>query len=175
MVDEFWQNAGIVVSFLGLFTSIAIAFYLKYLDRQRRKRDETFYVTATTQDIQQLKEHLINIQNISESEEVNPTKDEQIEITQKLVDYSNKNKKLIELLISDTRFSMSKWMSLSSSEKKDVENFIDTTNWVLINYLPNIDENNETQIRRWSNYFEEFQKKKNTSSQKIDKLLLKYI
>ena len=174
MVDESWQITGIVVSFLGLFTSIVIAFYLRYLEGKRRERDETFYVTATTKDIQQLKEHLINIQNISESEETNPTKNEQIEITQKLVDYSNKNKKLIELLILDTRFSMSKWMNLSSSEKKDVESFIDTTNWVLINYLPNIDESNKTQIRRWSNYLKEFQKRKNMSSQKIDNLLLKY-
>lgn len=174
MIEESWQIAGIVVSFLSLFVSTGLVIYVRHLDSKQRERDESFYITATMKDIQQLKEHLINIQDISEPIETIPNKEEQIEITQKLINYTEKNEKLIETLILDTRFSMSKWKSLEDIERRHVENFINTTNWVLGDYLPKSDESNETQIRRWSNYFKEFQERKNESSQKIDDLLLKH-
>lgn len=174
MIDENWQMAGIIASFLGLFISIFLAFYIRHLDGKQRKRDESFYITATMKDIQQLKEHMINIQDISECDDPIPNKEEQIEITQKLINYAERNKKLIELLISDTRFSMSKWMSLKDIERKDVETFITTTNWILDDYLPKLDESQETQRRRWLNYLKEFQERKNRSSKKMDDLILKY-
>ena len=126
-------------------------------------------------DIEQLKEHLINIQNISEPSDPIPSKDEQIEITQKLVRYGENNKQIMESLIADTRFSMSKWMTLDDSERRNVENFISTTNWVLGNFIPKSNENKETQMRRWSNYFKEFQERKNKSSTKIDNLVSKHL
>jgi hypothetical protein len=174
MVDENWQIAGIVVSFLSFFTAIFLTFYIRFLDGKQRKRDESFYITATMKDIQQLKDHMINIQDLSECDDPIPNKNAQIEITQKLIGYTEKNKKLIELLISDTRFSMSKWMSLKDAERKDVEGFITNTNWVLDDYLPKIDESKDTQMRRWSNYFKEFEKRKNESSKKMDILISKY-
>ena len=174
MIEDSWQIAGIIASFLGLFTSIGIAIYLKYLSGKQRQRDESFYVTATMKDIQQLKEHLIKIQNISEPSDPIPSKDEKIEIVEKLLDYDKKNRQLIESLIADTRFSMSKWMSLEEIERKNVENFINTTNWVLGDYMPKSEESKDTQIRRWSNYFKEFQERKNKSSSKIENLLLKH-
>ena len=112
MIDENWQWAAIVVSFLSLFVTIGLVIYVRYLDGKQRQRDEHFYITATMKDIQQLKEHLINIQNISEPNDPIPNKDEQIEITQKLVNYGEENKQIIQSLMADTKFSMSKWMSL---------------------------------------------------------------
>ena len=125
--------------------------------------------------LQQLKEHLINIQNISEPNDPIPNKDEQIEITQKLVNYGEENKQIIQSLMADTKFSMSKWMSLEEIERRNVENFINTTNWVLGDYIPKSNESKETQIRRWSNYSKEFQERKNKSSQEIDSLILKHL
>lgn len=174
MIDENWQIVGILVSFMAFFTTIFLAFYIRYLDGKQRKRDENFYVTATMKDIQQLKTHLINIQEISECENIIPSMEEQTEVTQKLVNYAEKNKKLMELLISDTRFSMSKWMSLKDVEKTNVENFIETANWVLDYYLPKSDESIHTQKRRLLNYLKEFQERKNKSSEKIDELISKY-
>lgn len=174
MVDENLQIAGIAFSVLSFFIAIFLTFYIKRLDGKQRKRDESFYMTATMKDIQELKDHMINIQDLSECDEPIPSKNAQIEITQKLIKYAEKNKKLIELLISDTRFSMSKWMSLKDTERKDVKGFITTTNWVLDDYLPRTDESKDTQMRRWTNYFNEFEKRKNESSKKMDNLILKY-
>ena len=174
MIDENWQWVAIIVSFLGLFATIGLVIYVRYLDGKQRQRDESFYITATMRDIQQLKEHLINIQNISEPSDPIPNKDEQIEIAQKLVNYGEKNKQLMESLMADTKFSMSKWMSLEDVERKNVENFINTANWVLGDYIPKYNESKETQIRRWSNYFKEFQERKNKSSEEINDLILKH-
>ena len=66
MIDESWQWAAIIVSFLSLFATIGLVIYVRFLDHKQRQRDERFYITATMKDIEQLKEHLINIQNISE-------------------------------------------------------------------------------------------------------------
>ncbi len=174
MLDEFWQIIGIVVSILGVLGSVGIAFYLKHLDGKRRRREETFYVTTTVGYIQQLKDHLISIQNISEDDDTIPEMEVRAEITRNLVNYGGKNKQQIESLISRTQLSMSNWMSLASSEKRDVESFIATVNWVLENYLPKHDESDETQTRRWSSYLEEFQERKNNSIEKINYLLRKY-
>ncbi len=175
MIDEGWQWAAIIVSFLSLFATIGLVIYVRFLDGKQKQRDERFYITATMKDIEQLKEHLINIQNISEPSDPIPSKDEQIEITQKLVRYGENNKQIMESLIADTRFSMSKWMTLDDSERRNVENFISTTNWVLGNFIPKSNENKETQMRRWSNYFKEFQERKNKSSKKIDNLVSKHL
>ncbi len=174
MIDDSWQIAGIVVSFLSLFVTIGLVMYVRHLDGKQRKRDEQFYITATMKDVLQLKDHLINIQDISESTDSIPDNDEKVEITRKLINYSEKNKKLIESVIADTRFSMSRWMSLDESDRRNVENLIDTTNWVLSNYLPKTDESMETQLRRWSSYLTEFEKRKSMSSQKIEDLISKY-
>ena len=175
MIDESWQWAAILVSFLSLFVTIGLVMYVRYLDGKQRQRDESFYITATMKDIQQIKEHLINIQNISEPSESIPNKDEQIEIAQKLVSYGEKNKQIMESLMLDTKLSMSKWMNLEDIERKNIENFIKTVNWVLGDYIPKSNESKETQIRRWSNYFKEFQERKNKSSQEIDNLILKHL
>ena len=81
----------------------------------------------------------------------------------------------MESLIADTRFSMSKWMTLNDIERRNVENFISTTNWVLGDYIPKSNESKETQMRRWSNYFKEFQERKNNSSKKIENLVSQYL
>ena len=175
MIDETLQILGILSSFVSLIIAIFLAWYIRHIDGKQRKRDESFYVSTTIKYIQQLQEHLINIQNISESERSIADIDEQIEISQRLVDYANKNEKFIEVLIADTRFSMSKWMNLEDNERKNIENFIENITWVLNNYLPKLDENQETQITRWSTYFEEFQNRKNKSSKKIENLELKYV
>ena len=175
MIDENLQIAGIVASFLSLLVAVFLTLYIHHLNKEQRKRDETFYVAITMKNIQQLKEHLINIQNISENEMHIENKDEQIEISQRLVDYANKNEKLVESLITDIRFSMGKWMNLEDQERKNIDDFVETVRWVLSDYLPKPNENEETQTRKWSTYFEEFQNRKNESSKKIKNLELKYI
>lgn len=175
LIDDTWQLFGIVSSILSLFLTMCLTFYIQHIDGKQRKRDESFYKITTMKDIQQLKEHLINIQNISESERSIADIDEQIEISQRLVDYANKNEKFIEALIVDTRLSMSKWMNLEDNERRNIESFIENITWVLSNYLPKLDENKETQIIRWSTNFEEFQNRKNKSFKKIENLELKYV
>ena len=174
MVDEIWQIIGIVVSFLGIFISIFLVLYIRHLDGKQRERDELFYITITMRYIKQLKEHMIAIQMISEHDGTIPSDDEKVEKVGELMIYTKKNKQLITQLVSDIRFSMSRWMSLKDMERNNVEEFITTINWTLDNYLPKLDENEATQIRRWSNSYDEFYKRKTSSSNKMNELISKY-
>ena len=99
MIDENLQLVGIWFSIVSLFTTLGLAWYIYHLDKKQRERDETFYVTTTMRDIKGLKEHLINIHNISESEEPIPSNDEKIDISQRLAEYTKRNEKIIEVFI----------------------------------------------------------------------------
>ncbi len=174
MVEESWQIAGIVASFLGLFVAIFLTVYVRQLDNKQRERDESFYRIMTIKDIQQLNEHLINIYDIVESDRDVIDKDQQIEITQQLNRYAKSNARLIEILVTDTKFSMGKWLSLEKTEKEDINHLIETTNWVLDEYLPKSEETIETQQRRWLDYSNEFEKRKSDTSKKVHSLMTKY-
>ena len=173
MIDESWQMAGIVASFMGIIISTFLVFYIKHLDKRQRKRDEVFYIATTINNIKQLKTHMINIQVISECDEP-VSEGEEIEIIQRLSDYTQKNRQTIKDLISSIRLSMRRWVSLKDVERNNVEEFITTTNWILDNYLPQSDENEATQIRRRSYSYVEFYNRKNVSSNKINGLISKY-
>jgi len=69
---------------------------------------------------------------------------------------------------------MSKWISLSKSEKEDIDYLINTTNWVIDEYLPKSTENENTQKRKLIATFNEFIIKKNTASEKINMITEKY-
>ena len=174
MVDESWQIAGIIASFLGLFVAIFLTVYVRQLDNKQRERDESFYRIMTIKDIQQLNEHLINIYDIVESDRDVIEKDQQIEITQQLNRYAKRNARLIEILVTNKKCTMGKWLSLEKTEKEDINHLIETTNWVLDEYLPKTDETIETQQRRWLNYSNEFEKRKSDASRKVHSLITKY-
>ncbi len=174
MVDESLQIAGIVASFVGIGLTLVLTFYIRFLDQKQRKRDESFYQSMTLKNVNQLNEQLIEIQNISESENDIPELEEQTEIVNRLNKYSLRNKRLLESLISDTRFFMSKWLSLPKTEKEDIDYLINTTNWVIDEYLPKSTENENTQKRKLITTFNEFISRKNQVSKKINKITEKY-
>ena len=161
------------ISIAGVTISVCLAFYIRHLDKQQRKRDEGFYVTVTIRNVQQLQKHMINIQAISEQSD-DYDNEEQVETTQELAQYAKRNNDIIDRLISDTRFSMSRWMSLETVERSHIEKLVETASWIMQNYLPRPCESEGTQRRRWSTQLEDFQKRKSDSSRKIDELLLKY-
>ena len=174
MVEESWQIAGIIASFFGVCITIILTFYVRHLDKKQQERDESFFKAMTIKNIQQLNEHLIKIQDISECEEETPKREEQTEIVQELNKYTSRNKRLLESLISDTKFSMSKWPTLDTTGKEDIDYLIETTNWVLDEYLPKSNENEDTQKRRLTDYITEFIKRKKTASEKVNHLIQKY-
>ena len=174
MVEEWLEITGIVSSFVGIGLSFFLAFYIRYLDKKQRERDESFYKSMTLKNVNQLNEQLIEIQEMSESENDIPELDEQIEIVHRLNVYSSRNKRLLESLISDTRFFMSKWLSLPKTEKENIDYLINTTNWVLDEYLPKSNESENTQKRKLIASLSEFINRKNNASNKINKIIEKY-
>ncbi len=174
MIDESWQIAGIIASFIGVGITLILTFYVRHLDHKQRERDESFFKAMTIKNIQQLNEHLIKIQDISECDQEIPKAEEQIEIVQELNKYTSRNKRLLESLISDTKLSMSKWRTLDITGKEDINYLIDTTNWVLDEYLPKSDESEDTQKSRFINYLTEFIKRKKNSAEKVNHLIQKY-
>ncbi len=173
-MEESLQVAGIVASFVGIGLTIILTFYIRFLGHRQRERDESFYKSMTLKNLNQLNEQLIEIQHISESENDIPELEEQTAIVNRLNKYSSRNKKLLESLVSDTRFFMSKWISLPKSEKEDIDHLINTTNWVLDEYLPKSTENENTQKRKLIATFNEFINKKNEVSKKINTITEKY-
>ena len=116
------------ISIAGVTISVCLAFYIRHLDKQQRKRDEGFYVTVTIRNVQQLQKHMINIQAISEQSD-DYDNEEQVETTQELAQYAKRNNDIIDRLISDTRFSMSRWMSLETVERSHIEKLVETASW----------------------------------------------
>lgn len=174
MIDESLQISGIIASFVGIGLTLVLTFYVRFLDHKQRKRDESFYKSMTLKNVNQLNEQLIEIQHISESENGIPELEEQTEIVNRLDKYSLTNRRLLESLISDTRFFMSKWLSLPNTEKEDIDYVINTTNWILDEYLPRSTENENTQKRKLISTINEFISRKNKSSEKINKITEKY-
>ena len=173
MNSDPWQMVGIGISITSLLISIFIACYIRHLDKQQRKRDESFYITAAIRDIQQLKEHMISIQAISEQDD-DYDDDEQVETTQELTKYAERNNDAINKLILDTEFSMSRWMSLEPAERASIKKFVKTASWIMQEYLPRSSESEGTKKRRWFMQLEDLQERRSDTSAKIDELLLKY-
>ena len=81
--------------------------------------------------------------------------------THELRQFVKRNSDYLNRVAQDAEFSLTLWLDVKPEEKKDIENIISLTRWILDKYLPQEDESEETQRRKWVSKYGELKKRKN--------------
>jgi len=153
--------ASLIVSILGISFTAILAYWVYKLDRNQRKRDQQRYETLTKRHAKDLLKNIIKIVTMSAGENDIPNDIELENRTHELRQFVKRNSDYLNRVAQDAEFSLTLWLDVKPEEKKDIENIISLTRWILDKYLPQEDESEETQRRKWVSRYSELEKRKN--------------
>ena len=151
----------LVVAVLGIIFTGILALWVKKLDSNQRKRDQKRYEISTKRHTKVLLENIIKIVTMSSGDTDIPNKMELENRTHELKKFVKRNGDYLNRVVQDTEFSLALWLDVKPEEKKDIENLISLTRWILEKYLPQEEESEETQQRKWVSKYSELEKRKN--------------
>jgi len=151
----------LVVAVLGIIFTGILAIWVKKLDSNQRKRDQKRYEISTKRHTKVLLENIIKIVTMSSGDTEIPDKMELENRTQELKKFVKRNGDYLNRVVQDAEFSLALWLDVKPEEKKDIENLISLIRWILEKYLPQEEESEETQQRKWVSKYSELEKRKN--------------
>lgn len=153
--------ASVIIGILGITFSGIIATRVWKLDSKQRKRDQKSYQITTTSHVKILVDNIVQIVELSGGDNDFPEDIELENRTHELRKYVNKNRERIDRVAQDAEFALALWLDVPEKEKKEIEEIISLTRWLLDKYLPQDSESIETQQRRWKTKFSELESRKN--------------
>jgi len=151
----------LAVAILGIIFTAIVAFCVYRLDRNQRKRDQKRYKVSTKRHTKILLTNIVKIVTLSAGDNDFPQQIELENRTHELNQFVKRNSDYLNHVAQDAEFSLALWLDVKPDEKQDIEHIISLTRWILEKYLPQEDESEETQQRRWFSKYAELEKKKN--------------
>jgi len=151
----------IIIGILGIIFTAVVAFWVYRLTTNQRKQDQKRHEISTKQHAKILLSNIVKIVSMSEGDNGFPQKIELENRTHELRQFVKRNSDYLNRVAQDTELSLALWLDVSHEEKKEIENIISLTGWILEKYLPQEDESEETQQRRWASKYDELEKRKN--------------
>lgn len=153
--------ASLIVGILGIIFTAIVAFWVYRLVKNQRQRDQKRYELSTKRHARVLLSNIVKIVTMSAGENQFPEKIELENRTHELRQFVKRNGEYMNRVAQDAEFALALWLDVKPEEKKELENIISLTRWILERYLPHEDESEETQQRKWVSKYEELEKKKN--------------
>lgn len=153
--------ASLVISIIGIFFTAILAFWIYKLDTNQRKRDQKRYEISTKRHTKILLNNIVKIVTMSSGDNEVPNKIELENRTHELRQFVKRNSDYLNRVAQDAEFSLALWLDVKPEEKTDIENIISLTRWILEKYLPQEEESEETQQRKWASKYNELEKRKN--------------
>ena len=167
------SDAGAVAGIAGLIVSIIIAVYIRHLDKKQRISDELYYRHQTLNNIRTISKHIIDILDTSTGEDTR-TSQEYENNTKELKKYFAKNSYNMRLLIQDSKFTLSKWITLKLEGRTEIQHIIDSLDWILETYFPDKGNSDALQQRIWTTHYDELEKRKNKIVEIVSSITTRY-
>ena len=160
--------ASVIIGIFGIIFSALIVIWVRTLDSNQRKRDQKSYEISTTSHVKILINNIVRIVELSGGDNDFPDDMELENRTYELRKYLKKNNEQIAKVAQDAKFALALWLDVPKNKKKETEEIISLTMWLLDKYLPQDDESIETQQRRWQSKFTELENRKNQILEKYE-------
>ena len=151
----------LIVGILGIIFTGILALWVKKLDSNQRKRDQKRYEISIKNHSKILLKNIVKIVTMSSGDNDIPNELEIENRTHELRQFVKKEGEYLKRVAQDAEFSLALWLDVKPEEKKDIEDIISLTRWILEKYLPNEEESEETQQRKWVSKYNELEQRKN--------------
>ncbi|MCH9657223.1 hypothetical protein K0U27_00775 [archaeon] len=160
MVDaDLVSIASLIASSVGVIIAFILTFYVVNLNKKQRNSDEIYYRHQTLTNIRTIHNSVGEIFDISTGED-RRTPEEFEDNTMELKKFFRNNSVNLRLLIQDSKFTLSKWITLKPNERAEIQYIINSMSWTLETYFPEKNNSNELQQRIWTTHYPELETRK---------------
>jgi len=167
------SDVGAWSSIIGVGITVILTFYVINLGKKQRESDELYYRHQTLTNIRTISKHVVDILTISTGEDTR-TAQEYENNTNELKKYFKNNSSIMRLLIQDSKFTLSKWITLKPNERTEIQYIIDSLEWVLNTYFPDKGNSDELQQRIWTSQYDELENRKNKIVETVSSITIQY-
>lgn len=141
------------LSEIGAYASIAgvgvagfLAWLVYHLDKKRRTQEEKHYKTLTEDSLHEILQIFTEV--VLKSKADTRSEEENEAITLELDEYFKENYRKLRDLIRDTKIYLSEWRSLRAEQKANVDQVIESLNWLIETFYP-VDKSPPVKMKRW--------------------------
>lgn len=172
-MGDLLSDSGAWASILGVIVTVILTSIVVRLDKRQRERDEIYYRHQTLTNIRTITKNIIDILDISTGNDTR-TPEEYEDNTVRLKRFFKNNSYTLRLLIQDSKFTLSKWITLQPQERGEIQYIIDSLEWILDTYFPDKGNSDELQMRIWTTHYSELEKRKNKITETVELITTKY-
>ncbi|MGI0026335.1 MAG: hypothetical protein ACREAD_00645 [Nitrosopumilaceae archaeon] len=172
-MGDLLSDSGAWASIAGVGITIFLTVIVFRLANKQRERDEIYYRHQTLSNIRTITKNIIDILNISTGNDTRTT-EEYEDNTKLLKRFFKNNSYTLRLLIQDSKFTLSKWITLKPDERGEIQYIIDSLEWIFDIYFPDKGNSDELQMRIWTTHYSELEKRKNKITETVEVITTKY-
>ena len=141
-MNEQLADVGAYFSIIGLVITVVLTIIVVKFDKNRRKREEEFYMIQTKSSIHDILSHFVEIDRISQTNDFEEEENEeqldeekQAEILLHLNRYYKQNYKKMEMLLENVQETLVRWGGLDKDKRQKYAEIIEEFKWLVNDYF----------------------------------------